>query len=621
MDDALADLARHHHIQPDYKGLQGERRVAPPETLRALLGAMGVNVGSPRDIKAELAAVRTKRAADAQGLPPYLVCPPDKAPKLELKAQWRCLLEDGTEKEGRGPLPPLPVGRHRLTSEGRTCWLLSAPPSLPLPDPAWGVTLPLYGLRGGAQGGLATYADLAVAVQGLARHGASFVGLNPVHAGFETDPALISPYSPSHRRRLAAAYLELEGEAAQEAGDLIDYGAARGERRRAVRAAFDAHGQDAAFETYLANEGESLRLFATYEALADLHGATWEHWPEEFQSAEAPAVRAFAKDASTEIRFHAWMQFLADRQLSRAAQIAREAGMSRGLYLDLAVGTHPFGAETWSEPASFAPGVSLGAPPDAFSPDGQIWDLAPFAPQNLIETGFEPLAATLRAQLRHAGMLRIDHILGFERAFWVPRTGAPGTYVSMPKDAMLAVARIEAVRAGAVLVGEDLGNIPDGLRADLSESGILGCEVAQFMPNKPATAYRKAALASFGTHDLPTWRGWQAARDISVREDVTGLPGEAAEQGRQERADDIAALTDLAGGTEVDDLTRFLASVDSRLVALQIEDLLDMEDQPNLPGTVQEYPNWRRRLPCGAEHFAEDQRLARAGKIIRASGR
>ena len=309
-----------------------------------------------------------------------------------------------------------------------------------------------------------------------------------------------------------------------------------------------------------------------------------------------------------------------------AAARARGAGMGLGLYLDLAVGTHPAGAETWEDRASFARGVSLGAPPDAFSPEGQTWGVAPFSPPALADTGFAALAETLAAQLRFAGMLRIDHILGFDRAFWVPE-GMPGLYLAMPREALLAVARIEAARAGAVIVGEDLGNVPEGLAAALDQSGILGCRVAMFERNWETGAFRDAAewdaevLAAFSTHDLPTWKGWRAGRDIDWRARLGRSADPAGE--RRARGQEVAALDAVIGGAagEVEALHAFLGRSPCRLAALQAEDILGLEEQANLPGTIHEHPNWRRRLPVDAGAFAADPRLAAAAAIMKTCGR
>lgn len=609
--DALAALSDAAGILPDYIDVTGQHHHTQPETRAALLRAMGFDPEDPASVHAALDALTAHRA-----LPRWHVGIPDQPVDLAPPGVWDIVLEDGSRRSGEGPLPMLPIGRHRLSAGGEVCWLLIAPPALPLPPRGWGVTVPLYGLRGPERGGVGDYADLAQTAEALGAAGAGFIGINPVHARLTGDPGAISPYSPSHRRRFSTAHLAFPG-AAPPPAPFVDYPAARDSQRTAAAQAY-AHAADAAgFEAFLAQEGAALTRFATYQAIAERYGAYWTEWPAAFQTPDHPEVVAFAAANGDRLRFHAWLQFQADCQLAEAAEAAQSAGMAHGLYLDLAVGTHPAGAETWADRASFALGASLGAPPDAFAVDGQWWNLAPFNPNALIDQGFAPLAETLRCQLRHARLLRIDHILGFERAFWVPGGGVPGAYVQMPRDAMLAVARIEAARVGATIVGEDLGNIPPGLQTALAASGILGCRVAMFETETPAAAYPEAVLASFGTHDLPTFVGWREGRDITARAEIGSLDPHAAEAAQAHRAHETARL----GAETADDVHRFLAETPARLIALQIEDILGVADQPNLPGTVYEYPNWRRVLPVAGAALGGTAELARAAEIMAASGR
>ena len=624
---ALVALAAAYGVQPAYTDTTKTRRDTSPETARALLAAMGLSVGS--EAEAAEALADRQAAQRALPLPPVAIVETGtRGTRLPCMAgQATLTLEDGTEQSLSGmgtlTLPALPLGRHRLHAGEHVCHVISAPARLPLPERAWGLTLPLYGLRTAETGGIGSYADLARACASLADSGAAFVGLNPVHAGFPADPWAASPYSPSSRRRLNALYLGAEGEAATP-GALIDYPADAAARYAAQRAAFDAAGPlPDAFHTFVAEGGAALQRFALHQALSERFGPYWTDWPAAYHDPDGAEVQAFAAEAPREIVFHLWRQWMADAALAEAAQAA--APLRHGLYLDLAVGTHPAGAETWGAPHLFARGVSLGAPPDAFSPDGQSWGLAPLVPSALESTGLAVLADTLAAQFRHAGLLRVDHILGFDRAFWVPTTGEPGAYVTMPRDAMLAVARLEAARAGALIVGEDLGNVPDGLREALRDSGLLSCAVAQFERDEAgwhaAADYREAALASFGTHDLPTWEGWRQGRDIAARAEIGGWTEAATAEAQTSRAEEVAGFTRAIGGVEPDALTRHLARTPARLVALQIEDILGLVDQPNLPGTTGEYPNWRRRLPIPAEDLGGVPALQEAAAILAEHGR
>lgn len=640
MTPALAALAAAAGIAPGYHDLTGAWRPVEAETVRVLLAALGLAARDDAAAAETLAGIEAAKAARAlpewvvvtAGLPAALQPRSTDGDAAHGAADWALALEDGAVVEGRAEgtlaLPPLPLGIHRLERAGHPTWILAAPESLPPPPRAWGVTLPLYGLRTEAEGGFGDYRDLADAVAGLGGLGASFVGINPIHAGFPADPSNFSPYAPSSRQRLNIAHIHAAGAAGTPA-PLIDYALDLPAKFAALHAAFAAlpEGERARFAAWRAESGPALERFATHQALSETFGAYWPDWPEAYRRPSAPPVAAFAAAHPDRVAFHAWLQFAAETQLAAVRETAEAAGMAYGLYLDLAVGTHPGGAETWGEPESFVRGVSLGAPPDAFAPNGQSWGIAPLNPRRLARTGFRALAEALRAQFRFAKLLRIDHILGFDRAFWVPEDrGIPGAYVAMPRAAMLAVARIEAARAGATVIGEDLGNVPDGLRADLAASGILGCRVAMFErwgdfpPEYRAAAdYDENALAAFGSHDLPTWAGWRLGRDLDWWQRIGHMDEAAAQDARTRRGGEIAALEATIGGAGADDLHAFLGTSRSRLVALQAEDMLGLEEQPNLPGTIYEHPNWRRRLPVRAADLGTDPRIAATAALMRAA--
>ncbi len=312
---------------------------------------------------------------------------------------------------------------------------------------------------------------------------------------------------------------------------------------------------------------------------------------------------------------------MAHRQLTETQAALTAAGMRHGLYLDLAV-VLTTQAGRQADRHWFAQGVSLGAPPDPFAPDGQRWSLAPLNPDALIAGHFALLAQTLRQQLRYSRLLRIDHILGFDRAYWVPdQPGLPGAYVAMPRAAMLAVIKIEAARAGATVIGEDLGNIPDGLQGALAEAGILGCRLMQFERDTPPETYPAPTLAAFGTHDLPTLAGWADGADIRARHAIGRIGDDTLHHGLAGRADDVRACAAMAGGSDAGAMHRALARAGSALVAVQIEDVLEMRDQTNLPGTTCEYPNWRRKLPGPSDALGDDPRLTAVAETMAAAGR
>ena len=658
MTGALDALCAKAGVITRYRDQTDTDRIAPPETRRAILQALGYAAAD--EAQAQETLDRLRRDEAERPLGPWRVIPAGEAAVLTLDrpaAGWRLLQEDGCELTGRATqdggaieLPALSLGLHELTVDTWTTTLICAPARLPLPPLGWGVTAPLYALGSDRRAGLGSFADLEAAVGAMARLGAGFLGVNPVHAGFPGDAEAFSPYAPSSRRRFNTALIETRetpplpsagGKPAKEnpadEGGMVDYARALPALRAAQEADFrsfvQAEAADPAaargFAAFLAAEGEGLRRFAVHQALSDVHGCYWRDWPEALRDPESTEVADFARANPEAVRFHAWLQFQAESQLGQVAAAARSAGMAHGLYLDLAVGTHPSGAETWADQALFSPGVSLGAPPDPFSRDGQTWGLAPFSPSELVRRGFRPLAETLRKQLAFAGVLRIDHILGFERAFWIPEGGLPGAYVKMPREAMLAVVRMEVARAGAYVVGEDLGNIPDGLREALASSGIMGCRLVMFEMTAddakgrpgfvPAGDYAPAALASFSTHDLPTYLGWQQGLDIGWRARLGHMEPEAAEAAlarRREEARAFLAVSDAGGDAGETAVERFLARTPSRLVALQLEDMLGLSEQANLPGTVHEHPNWRRRIPCPAAELDRHPGVRRAARIM-----
>ena len=637
MSEALEALAAAAGLISRYHDGAGQWREAPPESIRAVLGALGLSAETDAD--AADCLHRLQDARSRRRLPEWAVVRADDVARFAIgdgESEWRLECFDGELRDGRATheldLGHLPLGRHRLVVGDSVTTILAAPERLPEPPRTWGVTLPLYGLKPERGGGFGTYRDLARAAGALGGLGASFLGINPVHAGFPEDPLNYSPYAPSSRRRLNAFHIETGTEGPPDGSELIEYPEAVARRKKALGGAyaqFCAEGGDPAFDAWRAARGPELERFAIHQALSEVHGPYWTEWPDEYRDLATASVRDFAIAKPDRLRFHAWLQWVAETQLAEAQKAGHDAGMQFGLYLDLAVGTHPAGAETWADPSQFARGVSLGAPPDAFSADGQVWGVAPLSPRSMAETGFSVLAETLREQFRFCGLLRIDHILGFDRTFWCPQD-LPGLYVAMPKPAMLAVARIEAAHAGASIVGEDLGNIPEGLRADLHNSGILGCRVSVFERDwhggggfLPSTAYDPQTLAAFASHDLPTWRGWRKGLDIDWRERLGDMDGDHAAHERHRRREDVAAFDHVIGNHDgsVDALHGFLAGSASRLVALQAEDILGLEEQANLPGTVFEHPNWRRRLPEKASGFLADDRFARTAEIMKNSGR
>ncbi len=667
---ALQALAEAMGILPEWHDIAGGHHVTAPETQLALLKAMGVAAATEAEAAESLAAEEARRAA--RRLPEELAVSADAPLRIPLAAptEWHLELEDGGSESGRAEeaiqLTP-PAGLHRLTAGEESCLIIAAPETAPgvaevlgrtsgKGARGWGVTAALYGLRSARNLGVGDYADLAAAAEQLAGLGADFLGINPLHArGAACDS--ISPYTPSCRTALEPRHIAVDAvlgfrqsEAAQALlrdsatrlaaardGELVDYATCDGLGNDVLRALFADFDRSAgpavdAFAAWRQGPGQALEWFALFEAISLSHGADWRRWPGELQRFGSPAALSFASANAREVRYHAWLQWLAQRQLAAAQGNAKNAGMGLGLYLDIAVGVRPGGADTWSAPACFAEGVSLGAPPDAFNPAGQNWALAPFNPLGLRRAGYRPFIEMLRAAMTYAGIIRIDHILGLRRSFWVAEDGAPGGYVSYPLEPLLALIRLEARRAGCVVVGEDLGSVPPGLRDRLADAGLLGCAVVQFEKQDqrfhPPEGYRAATLASFGTHDTPTLRGWWSGWDIDQRHTINGGDETAREAERQQRAAERAALARLlceeglapagldpaAPPAEADDalaeaLHRLLARAGSALIAVQLDDALGSVAQQNLPGTIDEHPNWRRRYPQPVEKLGGDARL------------
>ena len=657
--DSLNRLAVDAGILPSFHDLTGVEHHAPPETKASLLEAMGLDVSEPEETLRWLTSQRESRP-----LPPALVVEAETPTTLPVNAgdtAWHLAPDPRTGQKPRGgrtedgsvALPALPVGLHIMTIAGRESLIVAAPAHAPdlatlgLAAPRWGVTLALYGLSSRHGNGLGSYRDLGTAAEALAAQGADFVGINPVHAlGWAADT--ISPYSPTHRGFLNTDHIAGTGTgmgerpalSPQPPGAWIDYPAFRADHRRELADAFSR--LDAASERELSDfcrlSGPALVDYSVFEALSERYGADWRLWPEALSGPTRPEVRAFAAENGERIRFHSYLQWRADRELADVQSRAKAAGMALGLYGDLAIGVRPDGAELWSEPAAFARGVSLGTPPDQFSATGQVWNLAPMSPRGLEERLYRPFVDTMRTAVRHAGLLRIDHVLGLMRCFWVPiatdgtPTGLPGAYLRYPWKILLAIAKVEAVHAGCILVGEDLGVLPEGLRHELAAAHLYGCAVSQFERREDGTLrhpaeYRRETLASFGTHDTPTLRGFWRGWDID-RQHEAGLidQDQAAEQHRTREKDrhDLYVMLD-EDGSPPDDLDQrriaamhnLLGTASSELVAVQLDDVLGTLEQANVPGTVDEYPNWRRRYPKTVEELGDLAGLAPLRQTIR----
>jgi 4-alpha-glucanotransferase len=500
---------------------------------------------------------------------------------------------------------------------------------------AWGVTCQVYGLRSARNAGIGDLEDVADLAERLAAVGADFLGLSPLHALFPEDPGRCSPYAPSSRRWLSELLIavdrasddlglppvEIEGASALHDAELIDYAgvaAAKAPALEALWAAFRSRHLDPAttlgdaFLAWREAAGQDLERLCRFQALAEATPPA--DWPDEYRAASAPAVERLAREHAGRVAYRAFLQWVGDRQLGQAQVRARAAGMRIGLYCDLAVGVVPDGAEAWADPEGLVIGAMVGAPPDPFSPQGQNWNVVAPSPVVMQATDAAPLRATLRAAMRHAGAVRIDHVLALMRLFLIPPGGRPldGTYVRYPFDRLLHAVAEESLASGCIVVGEDLGTVPDGFRPRMQAAGLLGYRVLWLerdWPRRdflPPDRYPAQALATVSTHDLATVRGFLAGRDLDWRERLGHLAGDRLAAERATRRRDIERLGErlrregLLDGDGADAwsvaLHRLLARTPSSLVAVQLEDLAGEVEQANLPGTIDEHPNWRRRL-------------------------
>ncbi len=642
----LAALAELCGIWPDYHDLSGAQRSTSPDTQKAFLRAIGLDVSSDSAISASLAALRHE--IDDRWFPEEIIVQSDTpAPQnFGYGARWSLRLDGDDTIVAKGEpadhitLPPLPAGVYLLTAatdeRSEDIVVLAAPASLPsiedLTDASklWGLNLSLYGVRSDRNCGLGDFEDLARAAELAGSMGAGFLGINPLHTMGYCDFVAISPYSPSHRGFLNTTYIALDHIPALTAKirapaferlrdtDTVQYADHKLAHHAALEAAYalfadapkDVHAQ---FEAFKQTGGPDLEEFAHYEALSEIHGPKWQNWPAD--PAMPPATR---------INFHMWLQWVADTQLASAQARGKAAGLALGLYLDLAVGSRRDGAESWCEQSAVAQGVSIGAPPDHLSPEGQNWNLTAFAPRKLRSMCYRPFRRIIAQTIRHAGLIRIDHVLGLNRSYWIPDDGSPGGYIRQPFESFLAIIKIEAARHQCAVVGEDLGLVPDGFRDTMQRNGFYGYSVLQYEKTDNG-AFRDPAetpaqvLSCFATHDTPTLKGYETGRDIDWWEKLNWITPEVAQAVHIARDREVQAFR---GDGDFEKLVNTrLAHSNASLVAVQLDDVLGAVDAQNLPGTIDQHPNWRRKYDISLENLSSDGRLGAVASVMNDSGR
>lgn len=536
----------------------------------------------------------------------------------------------------------------------------------------WGVSVQLYAVKSETNWGVGDFADLQRLVGHLGRQGADFVGLNPIHALYPAMPESASPYSPSSRRWINIIYLSIadmpgfglcdktaslvnasgfqQAIAAQRSKDWVDYSGVMQLKLPALQSLyqwFAAHKEQVAelaseFAAFVSEGGDSLRQLALYDALhmhlikQDPHAWGWPNWPEQYRSAESPAVAEFAASHQADIEFYSYLQFIAQKQLANAQQAAKDAGMLLGLYRDLAVGVSEASTEIWANPELYCRDASVGAPPDILGPKGQNWGLPPMYPYELFRQGYKPLIELFRANMKNSGALRIDHVMALLRLWWVPKgsvSAGEGAYVYYPIMDLLGILALESQRQQAVVIGEDLGTVPDGIFELLQQFGMYSYRIFFFEQAEDggfvSTAhYPVQAMSALTTHDMPTLIGFWHCSDLKLglklglyTEQI--LPGlyDDRHKAKQRILDSLHGHGVLPQDFpwQVDHLgmdrtlnyalQQHLAKGSCQLLCLQLEDWMEMTEPVNVPGTSDEYPNWRRKLSMTLEQLEQQTHI------------
>jgi 4-alpha-glucanotransferase len=618
---------------------------ASEATCKAVLEAMGgtpTNSADTQAIRCEGEAANTAPNVDIADGASHLGGMPRYADTLVLRAGETALidtpselqLEDGTVLRVEAYLPrDLPLGYHELVARdsGAHRRVIVSPGQCYLPSAlrTWGWAIQLYALRSRQSWGIGDLADLEEFARWSSKDlGAGMLLLNPLHAAIPMIPQQESPYYPSSRIYRNPIYLRIEKVPGAEliaptlaemrfvasdsgTNNAIDRNLVFSFKIKALEKLWARFGSSREFDSFCSKEGTPLEVYATFCALSEQHGAPWQAWPSEFRDPETVEVRRFAEAHRDRIRFHQWLQWLMDEQL-------RQSSKHLALIGDLAVGIDPSGADAWAWQALFAQGIEIGAPPDEFNSQGQKWGLLPFVPWRLTAAGYEPFIRVVRSALRNMGGLRLDHVMGLFRLFWIPSgcSATDGMYVRYPALDLLDIVSLESHRAKAFIVGEDLGTVEDEVRREIVFRKVMSSRVLWFEKDAP-TKYPAQALATVTTHDLPTIAGLWNGSDLKAQIQI-GLPA---------NEDSIRALrsklADLAGvplTAAVDDVVlrtyAALAKAPSSLLAATLEDALGFERRPNMPGTTSEYPCWRIPLPKSLEEIENDPRPKQIAAVL-----
>ena len=607
-------------VAEGYSDAAGVWREPPRETLAAVLDAMGAEGEDPT------------HAASALTLHP--------GDEVVVECPSELTTEDGAtlRLDPGDHLPPdLPLGYHALVDldGGRRRSVIASPGVCPLPVgvPAWGWAAQLYAARSRRSWGIGDLGDLGELGRWSAEElGAGLVLVNPLHAAVPLVPQDPSPYYPSSRRFRNPLYLRIED--VPGAGDLgpvleelatagralnddrhIDRDAVFRLKMEALDRLWERVEGDADFERWSDEQGSALETYATFCALSEEHGRPWRDWPEGLRHPAGAGVARFRAEHRRRVDFHRWVQWLIDSQLERASAAIP-------VVQDLAVGFDPGGADAWEWQDVVASGLSGGAPAHEFNARGQDWGLPPFDPWRLGAAGYRPFVETVRSAFRHAGGLRLDHVMGLFRLFWVPHgaTPADGTYVRYPAADLLDVVALESDRAGAYVVGEDLGTVEPDVRRELAARNVLSYRLLWFEEGDPAE-WPEGALGAVTTHDLPTVAGLWSGSDLRAQREIGMDPNEDGVARLRDRLGQLAGVSPEASAEEVVAGTyAALARAPSMLLTAALDDALAVEERPNMPGTLHEWPNWSIALPLPLEELRSDPRPARIAHHLRRRG-
>jgi 4-alpha-glucanotransferase len=643
-------------VDTEYRDGFGNLRIVEPEVLARILDALAAGGDG-----AERMLPRTILVRDNTAQPLRLSAAAGQPLRWEIRSAQKIAEGEGTSDLLILPVLPNGIFQLRVTlarpGDERTetaCLVVCRDRAYQggetAPGRMWALAVQLYGVRSPRNWGCGDFSDLAALVDLAADVGAAGVGLNPLHALFEDRAADASPYAPNSRLFLNPLYIDVDAvpefPGLQAAGleeeverlrrrDIVDYDGVAKAKTRALNVAYEAFLRQGsierrqAFDRFRHASGSTLVRFGCFEWLRRKFGHPWWEWPQAWRRVDDEKLAALRQSEAISIGLFEFVQWLAHEQLDRCRARASERRLPLGLYLDIAVGVRSDGFDAWCDQDAILAGMAVGAPPDALNTAGQNWGLAGFNPAGLEERLFEPFRRMLKASMRYAGAIRLDHVLGLKRLYLVPHgvRASQGTYVRFPFEAMLAVAALSSQQYRCVVVGEDLGTIPENFRETLADWGIWTYQVMLFERSGagvffPPQSYRQNALVSFGTHDIATFAGWRDHHDLAVKQALGMDPGETGEQ--RHGALDALRQALQRHGLETADfaaVARYLADTPSRLLVISVEDVLGVRDQVNLPGTTNEHPNWRRRLPVSLQDLKNQAALRSTAEIMRSAGR